>query len=146
MRINKLPLIKGGICGIALSCLNNFFIILSLYWNFPNYIFYGIAIISAILAFTFFINDKILNFLYIFFVSIFAFVITEFVISLTGIVNIVFKHINGASEEMWAGDGFGMLVILLFILTGYFVGSILAFIFTMIKKFINNKRVSSEKT
>lgn len=129
MTISKPHLIKGGVCGIILSCLNNLFIILDLY-GFPfEFVSYGIAIISAILAVGFFINEKITKTVSSFFISIILFFITEIVVSLTGIIRIVFKHIHGASVEMWVGDGFGMLVILMFTFTGYLMGSLLVLVF-----------------
>lgn len=133
MFINKSPLIKGGVCGIILSCLNTLFIILSLY-NVPlKLIWYGIMIISGILAGVFFINEKIYKSVISFFISIILFIVTEFIFAFTGIVRMVFKHINGVSAEMWAGDGFGMIVVLLFSFVGFFLGSILALIFSFIK-------------
>jgi hypothetical protein len=133
MCINKSPTIKGVLCGIILSCLNNLFIILSLYSVPFELISYGIAIISAILAIGFLINEKVFKSACSFFISIILFIITELVFDFAGIVRMVFKHINGVSAEMWDGDGFGMLIVLLFSFVGYFWGSILALILSFFK-------------
>lgn len=133
MVIKTSPIIKGAVSGIILSCINTFFIILSLYDTPFEFVSYGIAIISIILAIGFLINEKIIKSVYTFFISIILFFITELIFSLSGIIGMVFKRINGASAEMWAGDGFGMLVILLFSFAGYLLGGILAYIISISK-------------
>ncbi len=133
MNIVKISIIKGGICGLILSCLISLFIILS-FCKIPfDFLSYGVAIISAILALLFFINNRISKFVYSFFSSIIVFLVAELVVGLTGIIRIFFKIVNGASQEMWAGDGFGMLVIFSFSISGYFLGSVIALIITIIK-------------
>ncbi|MDP4144066.1 MAG: hypothetical protein Q8936_06210 [Bacillota bacterium] len=136
MRSIKSTLMIGSICGIIISCINTSLIILSLYTNLNISVYYGMAIISALVAFLFFINHKAVNILLSFLISVVTFIITEIITGQVGIVNMVFKHIYGASAEMWAGDGFGMMVVTLFNITGYFLGFVLALIIPVFKKMI----------
>jgi hypothetical protein len=140
MRVNKSVIIKSGICGVLISCLINLSIIVSLYISFPNYIYYAIAITSTITVLILFDKDRFFNVFISCLVFIPAFLITSLAIEITGIVTIAFKQVHGATAEMWAGDGFGIMIINMFSLVGSFAGGILALIYTEIKKHIIESR------
>ena len=64
--------------------------------------------------------------------------IVEFLVSVSGIIDMVFKHIHGMDAEMWAGDGFGIMVVHLCNFFGSLVGTVFAFITTLVRKIKNN--------
>jgi len=133
-------LIKGGVCGVIFSFLYTVAVILNFFELDFSIIIYGAAVISAVLAFVFFLNDRIMKTVTAFLVSIVSLFICETVITWTGIINAAFKHVYGASAEMWAGDGFGMFIIFMFASCGYLLGSIVALIVSIIKQSISKRR------
>ena len=87
----------------------------------------------------FYINQKAFETINTFLTAVGTFFLTELTIGHL-LVNLAFKHVYGASEEMWAGDGFGMLVIFLFDLVGLFVGLLFTFIISIIRELYNQRR------
>ena len=129
-----LPMTKGIVAGLLLSCINNLWIIVSLYDNLSYFINYSMVIPSAVVTYFFLNNKKFKYFMITWIISILSFVLVDILISNTGIVPMVYKHINGYSAEMSAGDGFGMMVIYMYNFFGSIIGVFIAFVASCIKE------------
>ena len=131
---SRLLIIKGASIGLVTSCIINLWLIASLYNNFSNLIYYSMAVPTAIITYLFLRNKQIKYFIITWIVSIFSFVLVEFLIAKIGIVNMEFRHIYGDFGEMSPGGGFAIMIVYMFNLIGSLIGTVIAFIVTCIKR------------
>lgn len=66
--------------------------------------------------------------------SVLTSAITEIIIGYTGIIPMFFRIKYGPDVEMWAGDGFGILLVYMYCLAGSSIGTIIACVLTIIRK------------
>lgn len=132
--IIKTSLIKGFFCGAIISLIITFSIILFFFIDMTGFYMYFFSFISGGIAFLFLVDNKVKNFLISFAFSILVFIITEIILSYSGVISTFFQLRYGADQLPWAGDGFGMMISILFCLTGSGIGTIVAFIVTLIKR------------
>lgn len=66
--------------------------------------------------------------------SVLTSAITEIIIGYTGIIAMFFRIKYGPDVEMWAGDGFGILLVYMYCLAGSSIGTIIACVLTIIRK------------
>ena len=89
---------------------------------------------AGIAAFLLMKQTKVKSFLLSWLLSILFFAATEIAISGLGIVNMFFYKINGDEIRMTAGDGFGIMVIHIINYFWIAVGTVTAFIVTVINQ------------
>lgn len=130
--------IKGICNGIICSMIIAICVILLFYADFNDAVFCLIGLPAGTAAFLLMKQTKVKSFLLSWLLSILFFAATEIVISGLGIVNMFFYKINGDEIRMTAGDGFGIMVIHIINYFWIAVGTVTAFIVTVINQ--RNKR------
>lgn len=138
---NKASLLKGCLCGIGIALISTATIILFFFVEMTTFLLYFAAFVCGIISLFLLMNNKIKSFLISLILSIIAFFTAEIVIGSTGVIRTFFQLKHGADVEMWAGDGFGMLIVLIYCLGGSCIGTIGSLIIT-IKKHYSNGRES----
>lgn len=134
-------IIRGGACGVITSLIITFWIIVVLYFQIKGLLCLFMVLSTAFISWLLISSQDIRAFIITWIISIGCFVITHLLIDISNIIDIIFKQIHGLDVKMWAGDGFGILVVHMFNYFGSLVGIIAAFITTLIKK---NKNSISE--
>lgn len=133
-------LLKGVILGASLSLLNIIAISLdisvldNISLEARGVYYISIMFIAIIINFLGLKSISYKDSGHIMYSALLSFIAVEVLSSLLGVIRFVFKLKHGFSEEMWAGDGFGMLFILLLIIAGSIIGCIVTFVYNMLKK------------
>lgn len=135
---NKSLIIKGIVCGIITCLLINMWVIVSLYFDIKASVYRFMIIPTWLVTWSLISDQTMKKFLLTWVISMGSFMIVEFLVSVSGIIDMVFKHIHGMDAEMWAGDGFGIMVVHLCNFFGSLVGTVFAFITTLVRKIKNN--------
>jgi hypothetical protein len=130
----KMSLIKGFFCGAIISIIITVSIILFFFIDMTEFYMYFISFISGVITLLFLVDIKVKNFLISFAFSILVFIITEIILAYSGVILAFFQLRYGAGQLPWAGDGFGMAITIVYCLIGSGVGTIVAFIVTLIKR------------
>lgn len=133
---NKRSILKGCLCGISISLIIDATIILFFFTDMTAFLLYLVAFISGLSTLLLLITNNIKSILLSLLFSVLSFITAEIVITSLGIIRMFFQLKHGADAEMWAGDGFGMMVVMIYCLAGSAIGTIGAFIVTLIR---NNK-------
>lgn len=129
-----LSCLKGLVAGLAIALVGNVGYIIFLYAPFGNAGFYLMTIPSTIATFFVLKNDSIKKFILSVIVMVIGFVIWELVLNGLQIVNFFYYNKYPDATEFSLGDGFAMAVIYKFDFIGTFIGTIGAFIQTIIYK------------
>lgn len=143
---NKASLLKGCLCGVGIALIANVTIILFFFVEMTTFLIYFAAFVCGIISLFLLMNNKIKSFVISLILSIIAFFAAEIVIGSTGVIRTFFPLKHGADVEMWAGDGFGMLVVYIYCLAGSCIGKVGALIITMKKRYCMGRENRTDPT
>ena len=138
MKKYKSAMIRGICNGVLCALFINMWVIISFFIHINDVVFDLMGLPLGISVFLLMKQTRIKSFLISWLFSILFYVSTEIIIGSLGIINI-FYH-KSAGIGMTAGDGFGIMVINFYIYFWIIVGTLLAFIFTVVKQIKTNKK------
>ena len=134
-----IAIIKGIFNGMLCSLVINIWIIISFYTNFTTKILYLIGLPLGFSVFLLMKQSKMKYFGIAWIYSVLLYLVTELVLNKLGLINIFYHKVVGDEIRMTAGDGFGIMVIHVFNYLWIIVGTIIAFVFTIISQKKANK-------
>jgi hypothetical protein len=131
---NKASLLKGCLCGVGIALIETAMIILFFFVEMTSFLLYSTAFVCGIISLFLLINNKIKAFAMSLLLSVITFFTAELIIESTGVIKTFFQLKYGADAEMWAGDGFGMVAVLIYCLAGSCIGTVGSLIITIKKR------------
>ena len=121
-------ILSGIIAGVAFQACS-----VMILFDFLSYVSFFLSfILVAVIAFFAFRKQDAKSFCLSVFISAIIYIVTLIALSFFNIDITVFRYIHGADAEMWAGDGFGFILLLIINFWGSIFGIILAIVYTYI--------------
>ena len=128
----KRPWVSGFIYGIAESIFINLCIIISFFYEFNFFIICLMVMVNVIFTSYFWHKQKGGNVLVASIVGVLSFCLTEMIIGYTDVVRNIFRHVY-QTTLIGAGDGFGIMMMYVYNLSGAFIAALITIIVVNIK-------------
>lgn len=131
---SRIAIFKGISNGLICALFINILVIMSLYINFPSYLYYLMGLPLAITTYVFLRQKEMAFFFVSWGISILTFIMVVTLISMTNVIHIWYSHIYLEIGKMSAGEGFAIMTIYLYNLIWVVLGTVGAFIQTIFNK------------
>jgi hypothetical protein len=128
----KISTAKGMCNGIFCALIINVWVVASFYVDVYDIVFYTMGLPLAISTYLLIKQSNIKYFFVAMILGIVIYFVIELILDSLGVVNMFFQHAVGDDLGMSAGTGLGLLIILMFNYIWIIIGTIAAFVVTVI--------------
>ena len=131
-RLKKI--IKPAVCGLVISFIVNVVYILTLYFDYPSWLFYGVPILSTVLIWIM-IKGKTLKSIFLAFgTMILSNILTEIVFSISGLTNYFYYKVYPDATEIAIGEGIILFIIYMLEIVGILIGIVFVVTSTLLRR------------